>query len=153
MLSNISQHLNNLLTELDKADTTASLTIATEHCEGVRNTLKSYSNSISVEMQNIQNELNVLVQKDRLLQEMFDHSLDLKLKDLPSARNIREQAKDQNDFETACLFLERSLSILQTGGDTNISISDIHGSQVNVAQGNITSQYAANLYNSRGGRL
>jgi hypothetical protein len=141
-LVKFSQSLSTSLTELDRADTLTSLSQATEYCEAIQKTLGSQAHSISVEMQNMQKELSLLLKKDQELQYMFDHAFELKLRDLPAARNIREKAKDQSDFDKACVFLDRAMTILQTGGDTNIDIHDIHDSSVNVAtQGNISNQH------------
>jgi hypothetical protein len=147
-LSTFSQNLGALLVQLQDADRMSSLSKAVRHCEEVRNELRSYANSIAVEMKKIEDELNTLVQKDRHLQEMFSHAFDLKLRDIPGARNVRERAKDQDDFRYACLFLDRALEILETGGDT-ININDVRDSQVNVAKESIHDvHYVSHSYNS-----
>jgi hypothetical protein len=149
-LSTFSQSLGVLLTELKNTDNIPSLNKATKHCEEVRNELGSYASSISVEMKKIEDELNTLIHKDRHLQEMFNHAFDLKLRDLPTARNVREQAKDQDDFKYACMFLDRALEILQTGGDT-ININDVRDSQVNVAKESIHDvHFVSRSYNVKG---
>lgn len=140
ILSQFVQELKELINKLENTDNIETLSKATNHCENVKKKMYSFADNILAEIEWTKRELKILRDKDGELQYMFDNAFELKLRDLPDARNIREKAREMANFKNACMYLDRARTVLEQGGDT-ISIRDIHDSNVNVAKRDISQKF------------